>query len=76
MNFKKDKPELFNAMADYYQLMQKIYGVVDMRQIISECDGFMNKWLPQLEDRDHCVIEGLAQGILTWKDIEIKEGKK
>lgn len=76
MNFKENKPALFGMMAAYYQLMQKLYGVVDIKQVIRECDTFLNEWLPQLEDRDHCVVEGLTQGILVWKDIEIKEGKK
>lgn len=75
MNFKKDKPELFEMMGEYYQLLQKHYDSVDIKAILKDCDAFITRWAVGKGTRDRCMAEGLVQGILEWKNEELKEGK-
>ena len=75
VNFKTDKPELFEMMGEYYQLLQKHYDSVDIKAILSDCDAFVNKWAVNAPAKQSYMAQGLVQGILTWKDEEIRGGK-
>ena len=75
VNFKKDKPELFDMMGEYYQLLQKHYDSVDIKAILKDCDAFVNKWAVGADDKQSYMVQGLVQGVLTWKDEEIRGGK-
>ena len=75
VNFKNEHPELFEMMGDYYKLCQLVYDSVNIKAIVDACDAFVNKWAVNAPDKQSYMAQGLVQGILTWKDDEIRGGK-
>lgn len=76
MNFKNEKPDLFQMMGEYYKLMEELYVSMDMREIIQKCDAFQDRWIVRLVDKnDVAMVTGLTQGILEWKNEVLKGGK-
>ena len=76
MNFKNEKPDLFQMMGEYYKLTQELYTSMDMREIIQKCDAFQDRWIVRLVDKnDVAMVTGLIQGILEWKNEVLKGGK-
>lgn len=74
MNFKTEQPEVYQMMGEYYKLIQELYEVVDIKVVLKNCDDFSWKWM-QKPGTQYYLADGLVQGILTWKEEEIKNGK-
>ena len=76
MNFKNEKPDLFQMMGEYYKLMEELYVSMDIREVIQKCDAFQDRWIVRLVDKnDVSMVTGLTQGILEWKNEVLKGGK-
>ena len=76
MNFKNEKPDLFQMMGEYYKLMEDLYVSMDIREVIQKCDAFQDRWIVRLVDKnDVAMVTGLTQGILEWKNEVLKGGK-
>ena len=76
MNFKNEKPDLFQMMGEYYKLMEELYVSMDIREVIQKCDFFQDRWIVRIVDKnDVAMVTGLIQGILEWKNEVLKGGK-
>lgn len=75
MNFKTEKPEIFQMMGEFYKTVQELYEERDIKAVLECCDDFNSEWIC-VKGLPRNLVEGLMQGLIIWKDEEFKHGKE
>lgn len=68
MNFKNEKPDIYQMMGEFYRLLETLYDEWDWVKVCELSDAFAQKWTAQMDGLDKELVVELTQGILRAKD--------
>ena len=75
MELKREKPEIYQMMGDYYRLIEAVYGEEDLYKIESLVDKFQVKW-SGLKGFDKYLVEELLMTLYRAIDKSRMDKKR
>ncbi len=75
MELKKEKPEIYQMMGDYYRLIEAVYGEEDLYKIESLADKYQVKW-SGLKGFDKYLVEELLMTLYRAIDKSRMDKKR